>query len=306
MSQPMQYSFQRYLLAKQGLDNRSLNNIVSEQLAEFCAQAGMVRALELGAGVGTMLERLAAKKIITKGEYIGLDADAESVAKAMQRTPEWALRQGFESCTVEDELILDNPASGDRLRIDFRVADAIEFCQRQENVCAWDLLIANAFLDLFNLDDVLPVFLQALHNGGGFYLTLNFDGMTIFEPQIDACLDELIITLYHRSMDERKVNGLLSGDSRSGRHLFSLLPKYGSTILEAGSSDWVVYPGSGGYPGDEAYFLHHILHFFEQSLYGHPELDVERFDAWLNRRHVQVECGELVFVAHQIDFFGKL
>lgn len=302
----MQYSFQRYLLAKQGLDDRSLNNMVSKQLAEFCAQAAPVRALELGAGIGTMLERLTDKKIITQGEYIGLDADTESVAEAMQRTPEWALRQGLESCTVGDDLIVDNPSNGDLLRIAFQAADAIEFCQRQENTRAWDLLIANAFLDLFNLDAVLPVFLQVLHNGGGFYFTLNFDGTTIFEPQIDTCLDELIITLYHRSMDEREVNGLPSGDSRSGRHLFSLLPKYGSTILEAGASDWVVYPGSGGYPGDEAYFLHHILHFFEQSLDGHPELDMEHFEAWLNRRHIQVECGELVFVAHQMDFFGKL
>jgi len=31
-------------------------------------------------------------------------------------------------------------------------------------------------------------------------------------------------------------------------------------ILDAGSSDWVIFAGPQGYPSDEAYFLHFIIH----------------------------------------------
>ena len=306
MSRPLRYSFQRYLLAKQGLDDRSLNRAVMGQLEQFTAQAGTLRTLELGAGVGTMLKRLVARRILTRGDYLGIDADAESTNYGLQWAPEWGAQQGYNIQQLAGGLLLDRPASDDRLRIGFTIADALEFCQRRENTRAWDLLIAHAFLDLFDLPAVLPLFLQALRPAGAFYFTLNFDGVTIFEPQIDPELDEQIISLYHRSMDERNVNGLPSGDSHSGRHLFTLLPQAGAAILEAGASDWVVFPGPAGYPGDEAYFLHHILYFFEQSLSGHPDLGQVRFAAWLDRRHAQVERAELVYIAHQIDFFGLL
>jgi SAM-dependent methyltransferase len=220
--------------------------------------------------------------------------------------PGWAARLGIEAVQGTADLELVRQASCESLRIDFRSADALEFCQLSKNIRTWDLLAAHAFLDLFDLPAVLPVFLHVLRPGGAFYFTLNFDGETIFEPHIDPGLDEHIISLYHRSMDERRVNGLPSGDSRSGRHLFSLLPQAGGMILASGASDWVVFPGPGGYPGDEAYFLHHILHFFEQSLSGHPELDDHRFSDWLERRHAQVERTELVYIAHQMDFFGLM
>jgi hypothetical protein len=101
-------------------------------------------------------------------------------------------------------------------------------------------------------------------------------------------------------------SGLPEGGSRTGRHLFTHLKNAGADILAAGSSDWVVFPGSAGYPGDEAYFLHHILHFFEQSLTGHPELPGSQLSAWLATRRTQIETRELIYLAHQLDFVGKI
>jgi hypothetical protein len=95
------------------------------------------------------------------------------------------------------------------------------------------------------------------------------------------------------------------GDSRSGRHLFGHLQKVNAEILAAGASDWVVHAVNGKYPEDEAYFLHFILHFFEESLAGHAELDAKAFTDWLRQRHTQVDCGELVYIAHQMDFLVK-
>src|SRR4030095_6053807 len=102
----------------------------------------------------------------------------------------------------------------------------------------------------------------------------------------------------HNTMDTRSTGG----DSRSGRHLFRHLGKAGAEILASGASDWVVHAVNGKYPDDEAYFLQYILHFFEESLTGHPELDGEAFATWLIERGAQIERGELVYIAHQMDF----
>ena len=122
--------------------------------------------------------------------------------------------------------------------------------------------------------------------------------MTTLEPTIDPVLDEQIERLYHGTMDTR----LTGGDSRSGRHLFGHLRSLGVEILASGASDWVVHARNGKYAEDEAYFLQYILHFMEESLRGHPELNESSFAAWLEQRCAQIDQGELVYIAHQIDF----
>ena len=150
----------------------------------------------------------------------------------------------------------------------------------------------------------MPESLEKLFSltNGLAWLTLNFDGMTTFEPMIDADLDNKIERLYHASMDERATGG----DSKSGRHLFEQLRNAGIEILEAGASDWVVYAKDGEYPDDEAYFLHFILHFFEESLIDHEALDEDAFTNWLVKRREQIESGELIYIAHQMDFLAQL
>jgi hypothetical protein len=103
-------------------------------------------------------------------------------------------------------------------------------------------------------------------------------------------------------MDERAGGG----DSRTGRHLFEYLKRSNANILAAGASDWVVCPQNGHYPDDEAYFLHFILRFFKESLGNHPDLEVSEFSAWLEKRERQIESGELVYIAHQMDFLAQV
>ena len=107
-------------------------------------------------------------------------------------------------------------------------------------------------------------------------------------------------------MDERRVDGRPAGSSRTGRRLFAPLTAAGATLLAAGSSDWLVFPGPDGYPGDEAYFLHFIIHTIQQALEGHPELPEAAFRAWVAQRHAQIQRQELVYIAHQLDFFGRV
>jgi hypothetical protein len=84
------------------------------------------------------------------------------------------------------------------------------------------------------------------------------------------------------------------------------LRKAGAEVLAAGASDWVVHAVGGKYVEDEAYFLHFILHFFEESLTGHAELDATAFANWVQKRRAQIERGELVYIAHQMDFLAKV
>ena len=102
-------------------------------------------------------------------------------------------------------------------------------------------------------------------------------------------------------MDQRVLDGKPSGDSRTGRRLFAHLRTAGVDVLAADSSDWVVFGGANGYPADEAYFLHHIIHTIGTALTGHPQLDAERLGAWVAQRRAQIEQGALVYIAHQFD-----
>jgi hypothetical protein len=166
-----------------------------------------------------------------------------------------------------------------------------------------DLLVANAFLDLVDMATVLPAMLRLLAPGGLFWFPINYDGETIFEPHHPD--DALFMKIYHRSMDQRVRYGRPAGDSRTGRHLFRRLADAGATILGAGGSDWVVYATSGRYEADEEYFLHHIVHTIDDELERHPEIDPRSLARWVELRHGQARRGELVYVAHQLDFVGK-
>ena len=79
----------------------------------------------------------------------------------------------------------------------------------------------------------------------------------------------------------------------------------GATVVCAGSSDWVVHASLGRYGADEEYFLHHIVYTIDQELQKHSEVDRDALTRWVELRHDQARRGELVYVAHQLDFVGR-
>jgi hypothetical protein len=184
------------------------------------------------------------------------------------------------------------------LRVKLVLADVFDFIEQKSTPA--DLLIAHAFLDLLPMPESLPKLFSLTKKLA--WLTVNFDGVTSLEPVIDAELDAKIEQLYHEAMDTRPTGG----DSLSGRHLFGHLKQVGVKIEAAGSSDWVVYPVAGQYPADEVYFLQFILHFFEESLKDHPALNKAAFAGWLQKRREQIVRGELVYIAHQMDFLARV
>jgi len=288
----MDYSFPHYLLSKQTVDDRALNKDVLNTLRVNLSQQP-VKIIEVGGGIGTMLKRLIQWDILCNGDYILVDAMEANIAYAQEWIPHWAAETGL---TVErlgqNELRVCGPDRDIHIRLE--CADVFDFIQRNEQPA--DLLIAHAFLDLLPMPEGLEKLF--LLTKGLAWLTLNFDGMTTLAPIIDHSLDEKIEQLYHKTMDMRPSGG----DSRTGRKLFEHLHALKAEILSAGASDWVVHTTQGKYPAEEQFFLHFILSFFENSLKAHSELDTGEFNNWLATRREQIERGELVYVAHQIDF----
>ncbi len=291
----MDYSFPRYLLAKQAIDDRALNQHVLQAL-RVNLHAGPLRIIEVGAGMGNMLARLLSWDLIRCADYVHVDVMRENIAFALEWLPKWAAQRGMcaEQTSANQLRIFD--AQRD-VCITLVHADVMEFIA--SGPVPGDLLVAHAFLDLLPMPETMPKLLSLTKDLA--WLTLNFDGVTSFEPVVNTVLDEQIERLYHKTMDLRPSGG----DSRAGRHLFSHLRQAGAEVLAAGASDWVVYPRNGQYPAQEDYFLHFIMHFFEEALSGHPELDQAAFGNWLMERRAQINRGELVYIAHQLDFLAR-
>jgi hypothetical protein len=246
-----------------------------------------------------MVERLLEWGLAEKVTYLGIDSQAENILAAEKRIWDWGSKNDYLMSLETDQITLCKAESFWQVR--FQKADVTTF---QANSGFYNLLIANAFMDLIDVPSALDRFAHWLASDGLFYFTINFDGVTIFEPISDLELETKLISLYHQSMDERQVHGQRSGDSQTGRHMFTYLRNSGAKILSAGASDWVVYPVRDGYPADEAYFLQCILSFFEHTLKGHAALKQDELDNWLMERYRQIERAELTYIAHQLDFLG--
>jgi SAM-dependent methyltransferase len=296
----MTFDYARYLAAKTTVDDRALNRHVLAELRRLMP-AGAPRVLEVGAGLGTMVARLMDWGAVGAGEYILLDADRQLLDRARRWLSDWAAARGLRS-----DLRPDGLQVGDlRVRlVHAELGTYLETAHGAQGVPA-DVLIANAVLDLVDVPVVLPGLLRLLIPRGVYWFTINYDGESIFVPGHPH--DDRVMQAYHRDMDERVRYGRPAGDSRTGRHLFRYLREAGAPALAAGSSDWVVSAGpDGNYPDDEAYFLRSILGTIQNALRSREDR-VEPADLadWLAARGRQLAAGELVYIAHQLDFVGR-
>jgi len=287
----------RYLVAKTTVDDRALNREVLAELRRLMP-AGAPRVLEVGAGLGTMVTRLLDWGVVGAGEYVLLDADQLLLECSRRWLRDWAAGRD-----VRCDLLPDGLQVGD-LRVRLVHAELGDYLEGGHGELA-DVLIANAVLDLIDVPAVLPGMLRLLVPGGVYWFTINYDGESIFVP--GHAHDDQVMRAYHRDMDERIRYGRPAGDSRTGRGLFYHLRDAGAPALAAGSSDWVVYPApDGNYPADEAYFLRCILTTIREALRNRPDrIAPADLDDWLAVRCGQLASGDLIYVAHQLDFAGR-
>jgi hypothetical protein len=250
-----------------------------------------------------MIERVLENSGVRQLDYTAIDLNPKLLDEARRRLTRWGARHGYSSTQTAGALRL---ASDDRsltlhtLQADVRrpLPDGLG--------PGFDVVLANALLDLVDLPSVLPRLLARLDADGVFYFSINFDGVTIFEPETDPAIDEAVMLSYHRTMDQRRLEVQPVAHSQTGRRLLAALPSFGADILAAGSSDWVVHPTGGTYHPDERVFLGAILDMIEQALHDANDLSPKDLSRWLAIRRRQLAEGSLILIAHQIDVCGKL
>src|SRR6516225_9213541 len=99
MSVPLTYSLMRYLAAKKSVDDRALNWQVWQCLVAALPRATTeqpLRILEVGAGIGSMVERLVGGDVLTHATYTAIDQAPTLLAEACRRLRQWTRERGFQ------------------------------------------------------------------------------------------------------------------------------------------------------------------------------------------------------------------
>ena len=288
----MSYDYSHYLECKRSVDDRAINRPVLDVLRSRLA-SGPLRVLELGGGTGSMVRRAIDWSLLAQAHYTLIDHSAEAIDALPSALQAWADERPDTSVrAADDSLRIRTPSC--QLRVELVQGEISEFLAQSSE--QYDLVIANAVLDLLDLDQVLPLLWQRCASGALFWFTLNFDGESVFLPSLP--LDDEVFEAYHASMDRR------SGSRYTGRQLFAHLHNSGANLLQSGSSDWVVHASAGEYPAGEDDFLHHIIHTIDRELCAHENLSAGEFHTWIRSRHQHVDEARLVYIAHQLDFLG--
>ncbi len=290
--------FHQYLEAKRVVDDRSLNRRVWDAFADALSgdssrpedRDGLRRMLEIGAGSGTMVERLAKWGVPGLWDYTGIEPDPSLVAMARHRAAPEGWRVSYQESTLES-------ATG-----------------------TYDAILAHAVLDILPAEESLRVIRDLLTPGGILYATITFDGLTAFEPVMDHDIERSVIAAYHLAMDSRHITGQGNGGAKAGRRLIGALPSFGFDLVAAGSSDWVIAPRGGGYVPEELVVVRWLLQTMKRAVtevLSDSRLESERqkraidlssraLEKWIARRLRQLSTGELVAIAHQLDFCTQI
>ena len=287
---------EEYFEAKAFVDERSLHEPTKSL---FLALAGRLNGivLDLGCGSGKMLQRLLKWGVPDSRIYVGVDYDP-SVVEPFKHTFNAFFGQ-FEANAGERRIEITAPG-GIRVLLYTQGVEDYLWGQNQ-----FEVITSCSFFDLVNVYSVLPLVYEKLSKGGWVYSVCNFSGVTYFEPVISSELDERVVRLYHDSMRQRNLTlGIPDGEYCSGRKLAPVWQRCGGEVVSLGSSDWVVCPKHGEYPKEERRLLQSIVNFVAEALRGHSELAPEEIDFWIRERKRQMENGELIFVAHNLDFLG--
>ncbi len=228
--------------------------------------------------------------------YVFVDQHGPNVEKAYDNIIRWAVSNSVKYSTSDNHIKLEGSYTHlIKLQPKEFNSWSLNYCDYQ-----FDFIIGQSFLDLIDLDRFFVQLKPLLQNNGKTYFPNNFDGVTQFLPTHAS--DRTITTAYHQSMQAG------SHGAQTGRHVPGILRKHSFKVNAIGSSDWAVLgtPNTKSYPKNEEYFLRCILHFVEDSLSDSPAVTTDELREWLDSRYQQLENGELIYIAHQLDVLASM
>lgn len=303
------FSYIKYLSAKKHLDNRTINKTVFDALKDNLAPTSAEKVLsitEFGSGIGTMIERLIDWGLLKECVYTSIEQNDEFIMQTVARLRKYADANEFHFSEENEQpnVKLIRLRKNALIRIRLIASDFFDVNPKEYQIPSQDLIIAHTFLDIFHLPDALTHMLSFLKEGGLFYLTSNYDGITHFLPHSVPEIDRKMESLYNQSMDIRS-SDKKQGGSRCGSQLFSEIYLAGGQILESGSSDWVIFPGENNYHPDEKYFVECIIKTAARAITETGDISEQEVALWVHRKLDQLYSNQLIFQAHQLDFMGK-
>lgn len=337
----------RYLTAKRRVDDRAIDRRVWGRFEDsFTSRTDPLRIVEIGAGVGTMIARLAEWNAlpadVSTVRYTLVDRDGDCLEVARARLPGWLAADGWTVEETTDGLLAttDAPDAPNRLHVAFDRSDGLTL-SRDADV---DVVVAAALLDILDLDRALERFTSLLSPGGVLYAPLTFDGVTTFLPADPR--DERIERAYHHHMDHARDE---PGSSTAGRRLVGSLADSAFETLAVGSSEWVLRPrdrrsrsssavpselcscddGStvhptdsdscptttwtagddpGAYPPADRRVLAALLGTIGDALEDLPadEIEPDVRRRWLTRRRAELSGGRLSALVRHLDVLARL
>lgn len=292
------FDYARYLSLKKSIDDASLNREVWAQLAAYFSDhqsSEPLRILEIGGGIGTMIQRLLEADLLRNAAYTVIELEPRFENLAAQNLAQWCSDNGRRFSRHPHSWHIDRE-NGHGVEIRWETGDVSEILPGMP-AASFDLVLGHAVLDLLPVPLVLPKLLARLGSTGAFYFSLNYAGETRFEPSYPA--DDRIVRAYHHDMDWR-FRELTWQASRTGLHLGEWLASNGCIVQAQGSSNWSLSPHDGTNPVTQ-YFMTHILDTIEQALMG-----LEGLADWLTVRREQLAAGDLGYFAANQDFFGLM
>jgi SAM-dependent methyltransferase len=249
-------------------------------------------------------------------KLVGLDEDARNLSAGVDRMEQVLRSRGWEIAEVkrgpEARSIRGRKEATD-VRVEFLQGELLD-PNTTGGLQPFDFVTAHAFMDLIPLDRGVSIIRKLLKPGGVFYSTLNYDGLTLLLPEYeDPGFERLLLRIYNRSMELRRIGSRKTGGSLSGRRLYQALLDGAFRILEVGPSDWSVFPPGGGYTEGQQLFLTAVLSMIEEEARryrrepggGIPAVSPERLDLWYSERLEAVRNHRLSLIVHQLDLLAE-
>ena len=101
----------KYLKAKKKIDDRALNRHVRDRLSTELPESDRqspLHVLELGAGIGTMVERLIDWGVISSAVYTTVDGDSDVIREARHRLNRWTAENQTATGQLSVEFICED------------------------------------------------------------------------------------------------------------------------------------------------------------------------------------------------------